>query len=78
MEQQQRAEASDASPQDAPTPDSAWLLRWFSGIIQLIFLAALGYFLVLRYGIFHLVWIGLVTWYLVLPSMTFRKKTAYR
>jgi hypothetical protein len=78
MEQQQLAAAHDASCQAEPETENVGLLRLLGGIAQLMFLTALGYFLVQRYGILHLVWIGLVTWYLVIPSMTNRNKTAYR
>ncbi|MEO2047819.1 MAG: hypothetical protein ABGX16_14750 [Pirellulales bacterium] len=78
MEQQHQIESATEQADVSETSSSFETLRIFGGIAQLLFWGVLGYFLVIHYGAFNLIWIALVIWFQVIPSMTLRKKSAYK
>ena len=72
-QEEQAAEVVIAEQTEAPSAMS----KLGPGIAKLSFLGVLGYVLVTRYGVFHLLWLAAIA-YQIISTMTFPKKTAYK
>ena len=80
MEQQQaEQEQQVAETAVAPKPHTLpFPLQVVMMLAKLVFLGTVGYFVVDRYGIYNLIWLAMVAWFIVLPTHTPHPKNAYK
>ena len=78
MERQNQEAATEAAEAQVATSPRLTASALLGFTAKCLFLIAVAYFLVNRYGIVHLIWLALVGWYMVVPTLTPTQKNVYK
>ncbi len=78
LEAMEGPQLDETAPQEAIAEKYERLLASAMLALKLVFFSAFAYVLVQRYGIGHLIWLALVFWYLVKPTLTQRNPNNFK
>ena len=70
LEAMEGPQPEEAAPQEGISEKHERMLAFVMLALKLVFFSAFAFVLVQRYGIGHLIWLALVFWYLVKPTLT--------
>ena len=70
LESMEGPQCDETTPKEGVAEKYERMLAFVMLAFKLVFFSAFSYVLVQRYGIGHLIWLALVFWYLVKPTLT--------